>query len=299
MYFPVAGIEVSVWVPPVVAFCVSFCTSMGGVSGAFLLLPFQLSVLGYASPSVSATNQVFNIVATPGGVWRYIQEKRMVWPLALTTALGTLPGVFLGAWVRVRYLPDARHFKLFAACVLAFIGLRLVRDVLVRKTGSTRCSPRNGNRAELTVSMAACTVRQVRFAFQGEICSFSTMGVLLMSFVVGIVGGVYGIGGGAIIAPFLVAFFGLPVYAVAGATLLGTLLTSIFGVAFYQAMAPFNPGLAVAPDWMLGALFGLGGFAGMYAGARCQKYVPALCIKGFLSACILFLAVRYVLEYLH
>ena len=62
MLFPASGVEVSPLVPPLVAFVVSFFTSMGGVSGAFLLLPFQMSFLGYVAPSVSATNQLFNIV---------------------------------------------------------------------------------------------------------------------------------------------------------------------------------------------------------------------------------------------
>ncbi|MBW1936768.1 MAG: sulfite exporter TauE/SafE family protein [Deltaproteobacteria bacterium] len=38
----------------------------------------------------------------------------------------------------------------------------------------------------------------------------------------GIISGTYGIGGGSIIAPFLIAIFGLPVYAIAGAALLST-----------------------------------------------------------------------------
>ncbi len=301
MYFPVAGIEVDVWVPPLVAFLVSCCTSMGGVSGAFLLLPFQMSVLGYVSPSVSATNQVFNIVAIPSGVYRYMRERRMVWPLTYATALGTLPGVFIGAIVRVKYLPDPKNFKLFAACVLGYIGLRLARDTFFPKkqpqpgAGAAKACP--GSLTEnLAVSGAKYSLKCVEFSFQGQTFSFSTMGVLLMSFAVGIVGGVYGIGGGAIIAPFFVAFFGLPVYTVAGAALMGTFLTSVCGVLFYQAIAPFYPEFAVAPDWTLGALFGLGGFAGMYVGARCQKFVPARYIKTFLAACILFLAVRYVLE---
>jgi uncharacterized protein len=101
MFFKTAGIEVAPWVPPLVAFAISFFTSMGGVSGAFLLLPFQMSFLGYTAPSVSATNQLFNIVAIPSGVWRYYREGRMVWPLTLVVIVGTLPGVFIGllcAW---------------------------------------------------------------------------------------------------------------------------------------------------------------------------------------------------------
>ena len=43
MLFPASGVETPIWVPPAVAFVVSAVTSTGGVSGAFLLLPFQVS----------------------------------------------------------------------------------------------------------------------------------------------------------------------------------------------------------------------------------------------------------------
>jgi hypothetical protein len=79
MHFPVSGLDVHPLIPFFTAFGVSFFTFMGGVSGAFLLLPFQVSVLGYSAPSVSATNHVFNIVAIPSGVYRYIREGRMLW----------------------------------------------------------------------------------------------------------------------------------------------------------------------------------------------------------------------------
>ena len=136
MFFHTAGIEIQPWIPPLVAFVISFFTSMGGVSGAFLLLPFQMSFLGYTAPSVSATNQVFNIVAIPSGVYRYWKEGRMVWPLTMIVIAGTLPGVLLGAIVRVRFLPDPGQFKIFAAAVLLYIGIRMIRDLLGRKTGT-------------------------------------------------------------------------------------------------------------------------------------------------------------------
>ena len=113
----------------------------------------------------------------------------------------------------------------------------------------------------------------------------------------GIVGGTYGIGGGAIIAPFFVAVFGLPVYTVAGAALMGTFITSVAGVGFYMLIAPWYPQQAVSPDWLLGILFGLGGMAGMYLGARTQKFVPAKLIKILLSVLLLYLALTYIIGY--
>jgi uncharacterized protein len=108
VHFPVSGVDTFILFPPLIAFVVSFSTSMAGVPGAFLLLPYQMSVLGYVTPSVSATNQVFNIVGIPSGVYSYIREGRMVWPLTWAVLIGTLPGVFIGAWIRIFYLPAPR-----------------------------------------------------------------------------------------------------------------------------------------------------------------------------------------------
>ena len=133
MYFPIADIEISPWIPPLVAFVISFFTSMGGVSGAFLILLFQVSFLGFTSPAVSATNQLFNIVAIPSGVYRYIKEGRMVWPLTWAVIIGTLPGVLIGAILRIQYLPNPKNFKMFVGLVLLYIGGRLIKDLLKKK----------------------------------------------------------------------------------------------------------------------------------------------------------------------
>lgn len=313
MHFAVAGIDVQPWVPPLVAFCVSFFTSMGGISGAFLLLPFQMTVLGYVHPSVSATNHVFNITAIPAGVYRYIREGRMVWPLTWVVIIGTLPGVFIGAFLRVAYLPDPRNFKFFAGLVLLYIGGRMIQGLL-KKAPAGSAKPTSEQRFQELVKAwrarsadtgeALPAVRVTRFSptrigyeFYGEQFEISTPGIFALSFIVGIVGGTYGIGGGSIIAPFFVSIFGLPVYTVAGAALMGTCVTSLAGVVFFQAIAPFYPTMSVAPDWTLGILFGIGGMCGMYLGARCQKFVPAKAIKWMLGAVITWMALKYVIGY--
>ena len=101
---------------------------------------------------------------------------------------------------------------------------------------------------------------------------FSPVIVYAICFLVGIIGGIYGIGGGSIVAPFFVAIIGLPVYTVAGAALMGTFITSVAGVIFYEYLSWVYTDMAVAPDWILGALFGVGGLFGMYLGARTQKF---------------------------
>jgi uncharacterized protein len=311
MHFPVANIDLNPLVPPLVAFAISLLTSMGGVSGAFLILPFQMSVLGFVSPAVSPTNQLYNIVAIPGGAWRYLREGRMAWPLVGVVILGTLPGTLAGAFIRLKYLPDPARFKLFAALVLLYIGARVLREVLRKKAPDqataedrflelAKCetpAEAAGNAQLMRIRVVEFNARRIAYDFAGSRFRVSSPAILGLSAAVGVVGGIYGIGGGAILAPIYVAFFGLPVYTVAGAALLGTFITSVAGVAFFLALAPAFPQLQVAPDWALGVLFGLGGLAGMYLGARLQKFFPARAIKLILVAAILLLALQYAIDF--
>ena len=98
-------------------------------------------------------------------------------------------------------------------------------------------------------------------------------------------------------APVLVAVFGLRVHAVAGATLLATLMTSVAGVAMYSLL-PTSSGVDMHPDWQLGLLFGLGGLAGTYAGARAQKFVRQRPLELALAAVIAALSATYIVQYL-
>lgn len=316
--FPVSGVETNILIPPLVALLISSLTSMGGVSGAFLLLPYQMSVLNFTSPSASSTNFVFNIVAIPSGVYRYIKDGRMAWPLTATVVAGTIPGVVTGYFVRVRFLPDQRTFKLFVGLVLLYLGIRLLYEIVGRAGGANRSRSKvleqrfreraaalrlanksrraRGIPAEAVVRTVSIGLRRVEYDFWGERFSFSTPGMFLVSLVVGVIGGAYGIGGGAIIVPVCVTVFGLPVHTVAGAALMGTFLTSVVGVIAYSVL-PAAEGVSTAPDWLLGLLFGVGGFAGMYIGASIQKYFPEKAIKVLLGAIIFYTAVRYIVQY--
>ncbi len=317
LLFPVSHVKTWVFLPPLAAFVVSTFTSMAGVSGAFILLPFQMSILGFTSPAVSSTNFVYNIVAIPSGVYRYFKEGRMAWPLTWVIIAGTLPGVFIGYSLRVYCLPDPRTFKLFVGLVLLYIGSRLLYEITrkarARGTKLSDLDKKFSERARLmkelrksqtaaglppdaVVKTITFNLKIIEYEFWGEQFRFSVPAMFLLAFVVGIIGGTYGIGGGAIIAPFCVAVFHLPVYTVAGAALLGTFLTSIVGVFFYSIL-PSTGGGSTSPDWVLGFLFGAGGFAGMYIGARLQKYMPQMFLKLMLGTMITSLALGYIVQY--
>jgi uncharacterized membrane protein YfcA len=291
--FPISGIELQWWLPPLIAFVAAGLSSMAGVSGAFLLLPIQVSLLGIAGPMVSSTNLLYNIIAIPSGVYRYLREQRIIWSLVVTIILGALPGMVLGAVVRVRLMPDAATFKPFAGLVLLYLAGRLIISILRPSTGE-REQTRDSQLSR--VRPIGMTTKTLTFEYASHIYRASTVKALVASLAVGMVGGAYGIGGGALLAPVLVAVFRLPVHAIAGTTLLTTFLSSVVGVAVYASLGRLtgNAVPTVSPDWLLGLLFGLGGMVGMYVGARVQRLVPARYIKIILAVLILTVAVRYV-----
>lgn len=284
--FPISGVTAPLWLPPTVAAGIAFFTSMVGISGAFLLVPFQLSVLGFASPSASATNLVYNLFSIPGALWRYQREGRLFWPLTLVVTAGGAPGTFLGAWLRTHYLAERATFELFVAVILAWLGGRMVMDVLSRHSN-------NNGQAVSAVQLVETSGWTVRYQFAGMEHTFPIVPMLGLSFLVGVVGTAYGIGGGSFIVPLCLTLYRLPLHSIAGASLAATLLTSAIALVAY-AWLPAPPGVAARPDWLLGIAYGVGGLVGAYFGARCQKLVPQKALKVLLAVVLLGLAVRYI-----
>ena len=206
-----------------------------------------MSVLGTPSPAVTPTNLLYNVVATPGALYRYWRQGQTGGVLTRQLLLGTLPGVIAGSVIRVELLPGPQAADAIIAVVLIPLGTYLV----VRKTATNP-------------SGVAALVPLVPIAA-----------------IVGCVGGIYGIGGGSILAPILIGAGHSPT-DVAPATLASTLATSIAGVATFLVLAGLHGG-SVAPDWGIGVALGGGGLVGGYCGARIQPRLPEKTIRRLLG----------------
>jgi uncharacterized membrane protein YfcA len=111
------------------AFVIAVLATPTGISGAVLQLPFQVSVLGTPSPAVTPTNLLYNVVATPGALYRYWRQGKTGGRLALVLIAGTLPGVIAGSVIRVEALG-------LGGLAGAYTGARIqsrLPDVLIRR----------------------------------------------------------------------------------------------------------------------------------------------------------------------
>jgi uncharacterized membrane protein YfcA len=240
---------------------IAILTTPVGVSGAVFLLPVQLSVLNVPSPSVTPTNLLYNVVAVPGALVRYRRAGRLWTDLARRLLTGTIPGVVGGAIIRVYLLPGGALFKILVAVFRLPLGVWLiVRD--------QRASPRTR--------------------------PFAPWVVTALGFAAGLVGGLYGIGGGSLLAPILAAS-GYLLTEVAPAALLSTFVTSCVGAATYAVVA-LTGRQGAGPHWLLGLACGLGGLVGGYLGASLQPRMPQRPLRVLLGALAIALASAYLIE---
>jgi uncharacterized protein len=203
------------------------------------------------------------VVATPGAIYRYWRQGQTGGRLTRVLVAGTLPGVVAGSIIRVELLPGARVFDLVVGAVLTPLG------------------------AWIAWSRPKPQARSVEPAH-----SIAPPVLVLLSAVVGCVGGIYGIGGGSILAPILIGSGRQP-SEVAPAALAATFVTSVAGVITFTILS-IHQHAHVAPDWPTGLALGLGGLAGAYTGARIQSRLPDLLIRRVMGVLVLAIGIRYL-----
>jgi uncharacterized membrane protein YfcA len=193
----------------VTAFGIAVVTTPAGVSGAVLLPPFQASVLDTHIMAIAPTNLVYNIIATPGALYRYWRQRQTGGRLAVLLIAGAVPGVVAGSVIRAKFLPGMNVFDFIVAGALVPLGgwLALVR------------APEPGTRRSRLPGAA----------------------LVAISVVVGCVGGIYGVGGGSALAPVLIAD-GHPPSRAAPASLASTFVTSVVGVLTFTVLAANHQG---------------------------------------------------------
>lgn len=208
---------------------VGFLLALFGGGGSVLATPALLYVVGVRDPHVAigtsaaavAVNAVMNLMGHSRG-------GRVKWPCATVFALAGLIGSLAGSTVAKQV--DGQRLLLFFAVAMAAIALSMMRkpkdegDPGVRITGA------------LTFKLAP-------------------LGLLT-----GFAAGFFGIGGGFLIVPGLMAATGM--------TLANAAASSLLSVAIFGAATSANYAMSGLVDWPVAGLFIVGGAAGGWLGLR-------------------------------
>lgn len=224
-----------------------------GVGGGIVLVPYLGIVRGWDQKRAQATSLVSVAMAAAAALVTYAVAGRVAWLAALPILIGGLAGAVLGSAL----------VKRLNSLVLrmAFVGLLVVVAVrLVTEAGE----PGQSAAPAMTPALGI-----------GYVASGLAMGFLSAMF---------GIGGGILLVPILVALFGYGQLLAAG-----TSLAVMVPIALVGALRQTSSG---ATDWRLGALLGLGAAVGGFIGSRIAAVLPVEVLTWLFAAFILVVAIR-------
>lgn len=111
--------------------------------------------------------------------------------------------------------------------------------------------------------------------------------IIILGIAAGLLSGLVGIGGGIVIVPFLVMFFGLNQHTAQGTTL----AMLAFPVSLVGAYTYYQKGMV---DWKIAGLLCIGFVIGGYFGSKYAVNVPSLTIKRYFAVLLIIIAVKFL-----
>ena len=247
-----------------------------GLGGGFLVVPLLLYVYKLSPPAAAATSLVVVFLNSASGSAGYLKRGRVEFRAGLLFALGTIPGALIGPAIATR-LPE-RVFELVFSTFL--IGMALVLFARPEATGEAPSSfGGEWMRMRRTYVDAGGTHHPI---------SFSVPVAMLISFVVGVLASLLGIGGGVIHVPAMIHLIGFPVH-VATAT-----STFVLAITAFTAVVEYTRRDFV--QWPLAAALGIGVIVGAQLGAAVSHRIHARWLVRLLTLAMVGLGVRMLIH---
>jgi uncharacterized membrane protein YfcA len=247
-----------------------------GVGGGFLVVPLLLIIYKLPPAAAAATSLVVVLLNAASGSVTYVRRGRVDVRTGLLLAAATVPGAFFIGPELAERIPE-RAFKIgFGAFLLVMATLLFLRPE--RQPAAARATTRGG-------------LWRIRRTFRdgsGTILDYEFDAVLavVLSFVVGILSSMLGIGGGIVHVPALIHLMGFPVHVATATSQFVLAFTAAAGVAKYA-----SAGHVV---WPLAAVVGAGVIVGAQLGARLSQRMKGARIVRLLVLAIAILAVRLI-----
>ena len=224
-----------------------------GVGGGIVLVPYLVLVRGWEQKRAQATALVMVAMAATAGLVPYAWSGTVVWAASASILAGGLIGAVLGSALVKRV-----HSWVLQ---LAFAGLLLVAALRL---------------VTAPVPEAAGGVEQLSPAL---VAAYVASGLAM-----GILSALFGIGGGILLVPLLVAVFGYDQRLAAG--------TSLAVMGLIALVGAIRQGGHGATDWRAGALLGVGGAVGGVAGALLAQVLPLTVLTWLFALLLVITAVR-------
>ncbi len=243
-----------------------------GAGGGFLMVPVMLLILGMTPQRAVGTSLAVVFLNALSGTLSYLRQGRVDVSTGWQFALATVPGSILGAFLSV--FLTTRVFQLVFGLMLIGLSLFLVF--------------RPGGEAELVIpgSVGRFDVHRRLVDAHGVTYTYSYNRIcgLLLSFGVGFLSSIFGIGGGVIHVPAMVHLFGFPAHVASATSHFILAVSSSVGAATHLGLGHVDLWTAVP--------LGLGAIFGAQLGAALSRRLRGSIIVRLLSLALALVGLR-------
>ncbi len=236
---------------------VGFTLGLVGGGGSILAVPLMVYLVGVASPHVAIGTSALAVAVNAGAnLMPHARQGAVKWRCAGMFAAAGVAGAYAGSTLGKAF--DGQKLLFLFALLMIVVGALMLKTRGDPGDPDAQCRREN---APKVLGYGAAT---------------------------GLFSGFFGIGGGFLIVPGLMASTGMPMRNAIG--------SSLVAVAAFGLTAALNYAVSGLVDWLLAAVFIGGGVVGGLAGAALSKRLSAH--KGALNtifALLIFAVAAYML----
>ncbi|MCL5976859.1 MAG: sulfite exporter TauE/SafE family protein [Nitrospirae bacterium] len=314
--FPIAGMRVPIWHLLWMGFWTGYTMGIVGEASGIFALPYSMSVLQFSSVAVSPTTLIVTFLNPFGALLGFWRNRQWNWDLAKWLCLGAVLGAPIGPFIRVYLLNDPLPFKAAIGLALLIMSIHLCMqvtpwylkrtarqrafkekfDALVKERLKAGKAP-SGLPADFRIQTLESSFKRVKIGYWGEEQSFNVPTMLMIGFGVGVISAALGVGGGFILVPILVSFYGLPLYVMVAATIPFVITLSLTGLLSYTITMPILTGVSASPDWSFGLFVASGAIFGAWVASKTQKFIPERFLKPMLGVVTGAVALLYIINF--
>lgn len=236
---------------------VGFTLGLVGGGGSILAVPLMVYLVGVRNPHIAIGTSALAVAANAAiGTINHARSGNVKWRCALVYAGAGVGGALIGSSAGKAF--DGQKLLFLFAIVMIVVGVLMLRGRGAVGDAGAACNRQN---APKVVGFGLGT---------------------------GLFSGFFGIGGGFLIVPGLVASTGMPILNAIG--------SSLVAVTAFGLTTAFNYALSGLVDWPLAFVFVGGGVIGSLIGARVAKRLSGT--TGLLTsvfAALIFVVAAYML----